>query len=154
MSNRPGSDYLHVFEHNGAGDGRVGGFTLLELLVVIAIIAVLTSYVAPRFLGTVGKSEIQTARVQLRALSQALDAFRLDVGRYPTQSEGLEALVNPPESDTRWRGPYLRKSIPMDPWGTPYQYSPPATAEEDLVILSWGADRKPSGRGDGVDIHQ
>lgn len=128
------------------------GFSLLELLVVIAIIAVLTSYVAPRFLGSVNKSEVQTARMQIDALAKALESFRLDVGRYPTESEGLPALIAKPSGVDRWRGPYLKKEAPADPWGTPYQYRMPGPNGLEFSIVSLGADRRPGGTGDAADI--
>lgn len=131
---------------------RVSGFSLLELLVVIAIIAVLTSYVAPRFLGSVNKSEIQTARMQIDAFIKALESFRLDVGRYPVESEGLPALIAKPGGVDRWRGPYLKKEAPVDPWGTPYQYRMPGMNGLEFSVVSLGSDRRPGGTGDAADI--
>src|SRR5436309_6712320 len=99
---------------------RSKGFTLLELLVVIVIIGLLAGYVAPRYFSQVGKSEIQVARAQIDSLEKALDQFRLDNRRYPTAEEGLEALVTKPASAAAWTGPYLKKAVPMDPWGKAY----------------------------------
>src|SRR5438046_4089269 len=96
------------------------GFTLLELLVVIVIIGLLAGYGAPRYFSQVGKSEIQVARSQIDALEKALDQFRLDNRRYPTAEEGLEALMTKPAAVTTWTGPYLKKTVPMDPWGHAY----------------------------------
>src|SRR5687767_5444681 len=96
------------------------GFTLLELLVVIVIIGLLAGYVAPRYFAQVGKSEIQVAKAQIESLEKALDQFRLDMRRYPTAEEGLDALVAKPSSAQNWSGPYLKKSVPADPWGRPY----------------------------------
>jgi general secretion pathway protein G len=123
---------------------RSRGFTLLELLIVVVIIGLLASYVGPKYFSELGKSERTMARAQIEALEKALDTYRLDVGRYPSSKEGLAALVTKPPSATQWNGPYLKKSIPMDPWGHPYQYrSPGATSE--IELLSYGKDGQPGG---------
>lgn len=98
------------------------GFTLLELLVVLVIIGLLVAYVAPRYFSQVGKSEVKAARAQIKALEDALDQYRLDVGHYPTSDQGLAALNAQPAGEARWQGPYLKKAVPNDPWGNPYQY--------------------------------
>jgi general secretion pathway protein G len=127
------------------------GFTLLELLVVLAIIGLLVGYVGPRFFGQLGKSEVQVARAQIRAFQDALDQYRIDVGRYPNSDQGLSALVSAPPGVTNWQGPYLRREPPKDPWGQPYQYrSPGQFAEVD--IFSFGRDGQPGGEGDAQDI--
>ena len=127
------------------------GFTLLELLVVLTIIGLLVAFVAPRFMGQVGKSEVKVARAQIKALEDALDQYRLDIGRYPSTDQGLQALFAPPAGETRWQGPYLRKALPPDPWGNPYQYrSPGQFGEVDLFSL--GKDGQPGGTGDAQDI--
>ena len=127
------------------------GFTLLELLVVLVILGLLVGVVAPRFFGQVGKSETQIAAAQIRALEDALDQYRLDMGGYPTTEQGLAALNAQPAGSTRWRGPYLRKGVPSDPWGNPYQYrSPGEHGEVDLFSL--GRDGQPGGTGDAADI--
>lgn len=127
------------------------GFTLLELLVVMVIIGLLAGFVGPRFFAQIGKSEAKAARAQIDAIGKALDQYRLDVGRYPTTEEGLAALNERPGGDGRWAGPYLRKSVPLDPWGQPYVYrSPGEHGEYDL--LSLGKDRQPGGTGDAEDI--
>lgn len=131
---------------------RRTGFTLLELLVVILIIGMLTGIVAPRLMGQIGRSERTVARSQIDALDKALEAYRLDMGRYPTASEGLQALVQPPAGDVRWRGPYLKGGVPLDPWGSPYQYRVPGGAGRDFDLLSLGRDRAPGGSGDDADI--
>src|SRR5512147_1321328 len=97
------------------------GFTLLELLVVIVIIGLLAGYVAPRYFSQVGKSEVQVAKVQIDALEKALDQYRLDTRKYPTTEQGLQALVARPANEPDWNGPYLKKTVPPDPWGRPYQ---------------------------------
>jgi general secretion pathway protein G len=130
---------------------RSRGFTLLELLIVVVIIGLLAAYVGPKYFAQLGKSERTIAKAQIEALGKALDTYRLDVGRYPSSEEGLAALVTKPPSATQWNGPYLQKSIPMDPWGHPYQYrSPGATSE--IELLSYGKDGQPGGAGENADI--
>ena len=128
------------------------GFTLLELLVVILIIGLLTGIVAPRFLGQIGRSEITAARAQLDAFDKALQAYRVDTGRFPSTSQGLRALVTQPGDEPRWRGPYMQSEIPVDPWGTAYQYRNPGSSGKDYDLLSYGHDRAAGGTGDDADI--
>ena len=128
------------------------GFTLLELLVVVLIIGLLTGIVAPRFLGTVGRSEVTTANAQIDSFVKAIEAYRLDMGRYPDSDLGLNALIQSPANDPRWRGPYLKKGIPLDPWGTPYQYRSPGGNGKDYDLISFGRDRAPGGAGDDADL--
>jgi len=116
------------------------GFTLLELLVVIVIIGLLAGYVAPRYFSQVGKSEIQVARAQIDALEKAVDQYRLDNRRYPTNEEGLAAVQ-----------PYLKKALPNDPWGRPYLYRTPGE-KTDYEVVSYGRDGKPGGSGEDADI--
>lgn len=128
------------------------GFTLLELLVVIVIIGLLAGYVAPRYFSQVGRSEVQVARAQIDALEKALDQYRLDMRRYPSAEEGLDALMTRPVSAaTEWRGPYLKKAVPPDPWGRPYVYRTPGQKSE-FDLFSLGRDGKPGGDGDDADI--
>ncbi len=127
------------------------GFTLLELLVVIVIIGLLAGYVAPRYFSQVGKSEIQVAKAQVESLEKALDQFRLDVRRYPTAEEGLDALVTKPSSANTWSGPYLKKAVPPDPWGRPYVYRVPGEKAE-FQLMSLGRDGKAGGVGEDADI--
>lgn len=128
------------------------GFTLLELLVVILIIGLLTGIVAPRFLGQIARSETTAARAQLDAFDKALQAYRIDMGRYPGTGEGLAALVQAPPNEPRWRGPYLKGNIPLDPWGSAYRYTQPGPGGKDFELLSYGKDRAPGGSGDDADI--
>jgi general secretion pathway protein G len=130
---------------------REAGFTLLELLVVVVIIGLLAGLVAPRYFGQVGKSEVNVAKAQLDALEKALDQYRLDVGRYPEQEAGLKALVNKPANEPKWSGPYLRKDIPLDPWGRAYVYKFPGEKSE-YDLLSLGKDGQPGGTGENADI--
>jgi len=119
---------------------KLNGFTLLELLVVIVIIGLLAGYVAPRYFSQVGKSEIQVARAQIDALEKAVDQYRLDNRRYPTNEEGLAAIQ-----------PYLKKALPNDPWGRPYLYRTPGE-KTDYEVVSYGRDGKPGGSGEDADI--
>jgi general secretion pathway protein G len=130
---------------------RQKGFTLLELLVVVVIIGLLAGFVAPRYFGQVGKSEVATARAQIDALEKALDQYRLDTGRYPSTELGLKALVERPPEEPKWNGPYLKKSVPLDPWGKPYMYKIPG-AKWDFELVSYGRDGKPGGTGEDADI--
>jgi general secretion pathway protein G len=137
------------------GDGRQrsrhAGFTLLELLVVMVIIGLLAGYVGPKYFAQIGKSEIKATRAQLDSLEKALDQYRLDTGHYPSTEQGLAALTSKPDNDARWDGPYLKKSVPDDPWGHPYQYkSPGEHGEYDLYSL--GKDGQPGGSQEMADI--
>lgn len=127
------------------------GFTLLELLVVMVIIGLLAGYVGPKYFGQIGKSETKVARAQLDALEKALDQYRLDTGHYPAPESGLAALIQKPPNEAKWDGPYLKKIVPMDPWGRPYIYKLPGEhGEYDLV--SYGKDGQPGGTGEASDI--
>jgi general secretion pathway protein G len=129
------------------------GFTLLELLVVLVIIGLLASIVGPRLFGNVTKSEITAAKAQLDILGKAVDQFRLDVGRYPSTQEGLTVLNVQPPGEVRWRGPYLKKDVPADPWGVVYQYRFPASQPNiDFDLFSFGKDRALGGAGENADI--
>jgi len=127
------------------------GFTLLELLVVIVIIGLLAGYVAPRYFGQVGKSEVNVARAQIESFSKALSQYRLDVGRYPSTEQGLGALVTKPANEPKWQGPYLAKSVPLDPWGKAYQYKAPGEHGE-YDLWSYGKDGQSGGSGENADV--
>lgn len=128
------------------------GFTLMELLVVLVILGLLGGVVGPRVLKYVGSSKVEVARVQMEDLASGLDLFKLDVGRYPNASEGLQALVEKPGAIAGWNGPYLRKKrVPKDPWGRDYVYRFPGNGNEfDLFTL--GLDGKVGGENENVDI--
>ena len=130
----------------------VRGFTLLELLTVMVLIGLLAGFVAPRYFAQVGKSQVKVARAQIDALDKALDQFRLDVGRYPTSEEGLQVLVAQPSGEASWAGPYLKKGVPLDPWGRPYVYQAPGTHGGEFDLLSYGKDGRPGGAGEDADV--
>jgi len=135
---------------------RRAGFTLIELLVVIAIIATLAAVVAPSLFGNVGEARRSTAKSQVEILALALDAYKLDNEDFPTSQQGLDALRTIPVAGTppvNWKGPYLRQSVPLDPWRRPYVYISPGQANPtsyDLYTL--GKDGKPGGTGEDADI--
>lgn len=132
------------------------GFTLLELLVVIIVLGLLAGLVAPQIFGRVGEAKVTTARTQMALLGTALDSYRLDNGMYPTTEQGLAALREKPTREpipTNWKGPYLRKDIPLDPWDRPYQYRAPgirSAAGYDLATL--GRDGVEGGTGEDADL--
>lgn len=128
------------------------GFTLLELLVVMVIIGLLAGFVAPRYFAQVGKSRVKAAKAQIDALDKAIEQFRLDVGRLPSTEEGLAALNAPPQGITNWGGPYLKKDVPLDPWGHQYVYVQPGTHQNDFDLTSYGRDGQPGGTGEDADI--
>ena len=126
------------------------GFTLIELLVVMVIIGLLAALVAPRLFPKLGKGKQAAAKAQIELLGQALDQYKLDVGSYPSTTEGLNALMTNPGQE-KWEGPYLKKNVPLDPWGNPYNYQCPGThGEYDLYSL--GRDNKSGGDGEDKDV--
>jgi general secretion pathway protein G len=130
------------------------GFSLIELMVVIAIIGLIAALIAPQLIGALDDSQAKTTEAQISQLESALTAFRLDVGRYPTNEEGLDALVEQPAGVSTWSGPYLnRRELPLDAWQQPFRYERPATRggiEYDLYSL--GADGAEGGDGNDADI--
>ena len=134
---------------------RRSGFTLIEILVVIVVIAILATLVAPNIFQHVGAAKSATAKSQIEMLGAALDAYRLDNGTYPATQQGLEALWERPSVDppANWRAPYLRKPVPLDPWGRAYIYLYPGQANlNGYDLVSYGADGKPGGEGEDADI--
>lgn len=127
------------------------GFTLIEVLIVMVILGLLAALVGPRMFGKVGKSKQKAAKAQIALFETTLDTYRLDMGRYPTEEEGLAALREKPDEAENWDGPYLAKEIPLDPWGTPYVYVSPGE-HGDYDIISLGADKEPGGEGENIDI--
>jgi general secretion pathway protein G len=132
------------FKHNERG------FTLIEIIVVMVMIVLLASLVGPKLFPKLGKGKLSAAKAQISMIEQALDHFRLDVGRYPTTQEGLSALEKNPGLP-KWEGSYLKKGLPVDPWDRPYQYkSPGSHGEYDLYSL--GRDGKQDGEGEDADV--
>ena len=127
------------------------GFTLVELLVVMVIIGLLAALVVPRFVRQEEKAKLKATQAQIELLGTALDTFRLDVGRYPTTEEGLEVLRRQPGGVQKWDGPYLKKEVPLDPWGKAYIYRSPGE-HGPYDLLSYGADGVSGGEGDNRDI--
>jgi general secretion pathway protein G len=127
------------------------GFTLVEMIVVVIIIGLLAGLVLPQFIKQGEKAEAGAAKAQIELLGTALDTFRLDVGRYPSSQEGLQALTQKPGGADRWDGPYLKKALPADPWGKPYIYKSPGD-HGPYDILSYGADGAPGGEGVNRDV--
>jgi general secretion pathway protein G len=131
------------------------GFTLMEMLVVLAIIAAIAGLLGPRLLGTLDREAPKLAATQAKMLRSAVETFRLDVGRYPTQQEGLAALSTKPSDSAiaaRWRGPYLDGELPLDPWKNAYQYAVPGANGQPFALYSLGVDGKRGGEGDNADI--
>jgi general secretion pathway protein G len=146
---RPGRDQCRRVPSFGIG-GQ-GGFTLIELLVVIIVLGLLVGLVGPRLFGRVGQSKQAAARAQIALIGAGLDGYRLDIGSYPTTSQGLVALqVNP--GVTNWNGPYLKRDVPKDPWGYPYKYRCCPGQHGDYDLWSEGADGQPGGEGENADI--
>ena len=135
---------------------RRAGFTLIEILVVIVVIAVLATLVAPNVFQHVAEAKDAAARSQIEMLGATLDAYRLDNGRYPTTDQGLAALWREPASDPRprnWRGPYLKKTVPLDPWGRPYVYKSPGDVNaQGYDLLTYGRDGQPGGSNEDADL--
>jgi general secretion pathway protein G len=127
------------------------GFTLVELLVVMVIVGLLVALVGPKVFPKLGKGKQAAAKAQVELVGQTLDHFRLDVGRYPTTQEGLSALVTNPGGTQSWEGPYLKKALPNDPWGKPYQYQSPGS-HGDFDLYSYGRDGTPGGEGEDKDV--
>lgn len=135
--------------------GQVGkqcGFTLLELLVVLVILGLLGAVAGPRVMNYLGGAKSDTAKLQLDEFGASLDLYRLEVGRYPSTQEGLQALVQAPPDAAGWNGPYVKKkTIPKDPWGNDYHYvSPGQHTQYDL--FTYGADNKEGGEGENKDV--
>ena len=140
----------HPMQPSTRSRRRHRGFTLIELMVVLAILALLAGLVGPRVLSQLGGAKTKTTAVQIADLEKSLDLFKLDVGRYPTTDEGLQALVVRPASLAGWSGPYLKGSgVPADPWGNAYRYT---MANGRIDILSLGGDAAPGGEGEAADI--
>lgn len=139
-----------------AAQSSEDGYSLLEILVVLVIMALLASVVAPRLFAIADRSKVTTAEAQAKGLRLALDSFRLDVGRYPTQQEGLTVLMTEPDGNLNWFGPYMEDEVPLDPWGNAYTYQAPILDSNGRAlpprVISLGADGAEGGAGDAADI--
>lgn len=134
---------------------RSTGFTLLEMIVVLVIIGLIMGLVGPRLFSQADKAKVQTAETQVRMLKGALETMRLDIGRFPTEQEGLQALVTRPVDERiapRWEGPYLDDGVPNDPWGNPYRYAPVPSASQPITLYSTGANGQNGGEGYDADV--
>jgi len=131
-------------------------FTLIELLVVIIVLGLLAGLVGPQILGRLSEAKGGTARTQIELLALSLDSYRLDNGSYPTTEQGLAALQVRPIREPvprNWRGPYLRKAVPADPWGRPYVYRSPSERSPSAFDLSTlGRDGQPGGQEEDADV--
>lgn len=135
---------------NSRRDAR--GFTLIELLVVLVILGLLAALAGPRVMKYLGGAKSDTAKLQIEEFSSSLDLYRLEVGRYPTGEEGLQALVQAPAGVSGWNGPYLKKKdVPNDPWGNPYHYAVPGQ-HGPFDLFSYGADNQEGGDGENKDL--
>lgn len=131
------------------------GFTLIEMLVVMVLIGLLAGLVGPKLFGRVDSSKVQTAQAQIKMFKGSLETFRLDVGRFPTQAEGLATLNQAPSEErakARWRGPYLDQDLPRDPWDNAYVYSLPGANGQPFALYSLGADGKRGGEDADADV--
>ncbi len=138
-----------------AGSGtswRRKGFTLIELMVVILILAILAALIVPKVVGREADAKRAKAASDISELDAALQQFRLDNDAYPTSDQGLSALRTAPQTAKNWRGPYLQKPIPPDPWGNNYIYQSPGPNGEDFIVESYGKDGQPGGDGESADV--
>jgi general secretion pathway protein G len=131
---------------------RQRGMTLIEILVVLVLIGIVLGIVGGNFIGKGEKAKADAAKIEIGQISQTLDLYKLEVGRYPTTQEGLQALISAPAGVTNWNGPYWKKaSVPKDPWGNEYKYTSPAQSAP-YEISSLGADGREGGEGPNKDI--
>jgi general secretion pathway protein G len=132
---------------------RERGMTLIEILVVLVLIGIVLGIVGGNFIGRGEKAKGDAAKIEIGQISQALDLFKLETGRYPTSQEGLQALIQAPTGINNWNGPYWKRAaVPKDPWGNEYKYTSPAASGSAYEISSWGADGKEGGEGPNKDI--
>ncbi|MDX1935123.1 MAG: type II secretion system major pseudopilin GspG [Capsulimonadales bacterium] len=127
-------------------------FTLIELLVVILILAILAALIVPRVVGRTGDAKRAKAASDIATLSSLLQQYRIDNDKFPTTEQGLSALRVQPSDATNWKGPYISKELPTDPWGNEYYYESPGPEGSDFVIESYGSDGAPGGEGEAADI--
>jgi general secretion pathway protein G len=130
---------------------QISGFTLIELLIVMVIIGLLAAFIVPKLIGRVGESKLTAAKAQIELLSTAIEVYKLDTGKYPSQGTGLQALNSKPGDVKNWKGPYMKKNkVPKDPWGADYIYKFPGS-HGDYDLSSYGADGTEGGSGDNSD---
>lgn len=128
------------------------GFTMMELLIVLVIIGLLAALVGPILFQRINPAKQSVARAQMENFMTALDNYFIDNGQFPNTQQGLSVLRTKPEGNEKWNGPYLKKEIPKDPWGNPYQYRSPGR-NGGYEIASLGADGKEGGEGENADIN-
>lgn len=129
------------------------GFSLIELMIVLVILGLIAGIVGPQAMKYLGKGKTKSAKVQVENIGSALDLYRLEVGSYPTASQGLNALVKAPSGARAWNGPYLKKgTVPLDPWNNEYYYKRPGSEGNPYELMSLGADATPGGAGEDADI--
>jgi general secretion pathway protein G len=136
-----------------ARHARGRAFSLLEMIIVLVLMGLLAALVAPRLTGILGKNKVRATKVQVEMLASAIERFNLDVGRYPTQQEGLTVLIERPQDvpEDTWDGPYTEKDfVPKDGWGRDFVYE--IGENSRFVIKSYGADGSPGGEGESADI--
>lgn len=144
---------INTDKNDNSESKKDAGFTLLELLVVLVILGLLSALVGPQVMKLLGKAKGDVAKIQMDNLSGSLDLFSLDIGRYPSQNEGLEILITKTNNMTRWSGPYLKPNIiPTDPWGRAYIYKNPGLNGAPYQLQSLGADGQIGGQGEDTDI--
>lgn len=146
-----GENAVQYFAKNTRHQNQ-SGFTLLELLIALLIVGLLVGVVAQNLFGNVSKAERTAARDQIDSLGKALDTYRLDMGHFPTTEQGLAVLNKAPAGTARWKGPYLKKDVPLDPWSNPYQYKAPGTNGQPYEIRSFGRDGRSGGKDEDEDI--
>jgi general secretion pathway protein G len=141
-----------VAQRSVSGVARIRGMTLIEILVVLTLIAIVMGIVGGNYLGQGEKAKQKAAKIEIEQIGQTLDLFRLEVGRYPTTQEGLQALITAPTGVPNWNGPYWKKStLPKDPWTNEYKYASPGQ-HGAYDLWSYGADGKEGGEGTDKDI--
>lgn len=132
---------------------RVRGMTLIEILVVLVLIGVVLGVVGGNFIGKGEKAKADAAKIEMGQIGQTLDLYKLEVGRYPSTQEGLQALISAPPGVANWNGPYWKRAtVPKDPWGNEYRYAAPGQNNAPYDISSYGADGKEGGEGANKDI--
>jgi general secretion pathway protein G len=140
-----------------ATGAAVKGFTLIEIMVVIVVIAIIAAMVAPNVFKNVGEARRTSAMAQMETIATALDSYKMDNHQYPTTDQGLAALWEEPTNEVAraWKGPYLRKAVPLDPWNHPYQYISPGEVNfKAFDLFSFGNDREAGGEGEDADVLQ